>query len=130
MKKKVLVVDDSKIVRHVLVKALKDDLGNYQIFEAEDGARGLEEATGQKIDIIFTDINMPRMGGIEMIDTLRMIDDYRDTPIIILTPEPLADRNDYGLEIKANGWLLKSFNSKQLSNLLQRIEGSLNAREP
>lgn len=62
----ILVVDDSGPVRRVIAQALRD--ASYSVLEAEDGAEALEilKAAGDEIDLVLTDIRMPRMDGVEL----------------------------------------------------------------
>src|SRR5215831_10402604 len=86
MSKVVLTVDDSKTMRNMLMMALTD--AGYTVVQAEDGVHGTEvlgNSTG--VDVIITDINMPRMDGFGFIDHVRKQRADRSTPILVLTTE-------------------------------------------
>jgi two-component system chemotaxis response regulator CheY len=75
---------------------------------AEDGLDGLEKLySEQKIDLIISDINMPRMDGITFIKTVREQDAYRDIPIVVLSTEGQENDIQRGLSIGANLYLVK-----------------------
>ena len=83
--KSVLVVDDSFMIRRYVKSCLAGlDLS---VAEAVDGKDGLDKASEQNYDVIITDLNMPRMDGLEMISAVRQIHHYQMTPIVVLTSE-------------------------------------------
>ncbi|MEO5357247.1 MAG: response regulator [Nitrospirae bacterium YQR-1] len=83
MSKRVLVVDDEEDTREYLSFVLKEN--GYQVSVASDGVEGLEKAIDEKPDLIVTDIMMPRKTGIGLLQKLRMDNDLRNTPIIMLS---------------------------------------------
>ena len=70
--------------------------GGYNVKEAEDGIAALEVAKTQKFDAVITDVNMPRMDGIELIRQLRALPSYKFTPLLMLTTESGADKKSEG----------------------------------
>ncbi len=83
MAKHILIVDDSKTVRNLVAFIMKKE--GFKVTAAEDGLDGLEKLySEQKIDLIISDINMPRMDGITFIKTVREQDAYRDIPNAVL----------------------------------------------
>ena len=86
---KVAIVDDSEEIRESVIKELRST-GNYDILTAEDGLLGLEVIkNNQDISLIITDINMPNMNGIEMLEALHKEKICLDTPKIVLTTETM-----------------------------------------
>ena len=86
MSKNVLIVDDSKTVRNLVAFILKAE--GIKVTTAEDGLDGLEKLYSMpEVDLILTDINMPRMDGFSFIIAVREQDAYKDIPIIILSTE-------------------------------------------
>ena len=84
--KTILVVDDSKTIRNLVAFILKAE--GMQVETAENGIDGLEKLYSMpQINLILTDINMPRMDGFSFIAAVREQDGYKDIPIIILSTE-------------------------------------------
>jgi two-component system chemotaxis response regulator CheY len=93
----------------------------YEVAEACDGKDGLEKSGGQKFDLVITDLNMPRMDGIEMISAVRKLPGYGFTPILMLTTESQAEKKDAGRKAGATGWIVKPFNADQLIAVVQKL---------
>jgi two-component system chemotaxis response regulator CheY len=85
MSKTILIVDDSSSVRTV-VKATLMGAG-YDVLEGVDGKDGISKLGGQKVHLIISDVNMPNMGGIEMVTKIKQMPNYKFTPICMLTTE-------------------------------------------
>ncbi len=81
MSKRILIIDDDKIIRSLFLHALEDTL--YQADTAESGERGVELQREFKYDLIFLDLNMPGMNGIEVLREIRKTD--LDVPVYIVT---------------------------------------------
>jgi len=80
---KILVVDDSDDTREMMAKLL--ELESFTVVTAEDGNAGLDTADAERPDLIITDVNMPRMNGIEMIRRLREQEGFATVPIMAIT---------------------------------------------
>src|SRR5215471_5003751 len=80
---KILVVDDSDDTREMMAKLL--ELESFTVVTAEDGSAGLDTADAERPDLIITDVNMPKMNGIEMIRRLREQDGFATVPIMAIT---------------------------------------------
>ena len=93
----------------------------YQVAEAVDGRDGLAKASGQKFDLIITDLNMPVMDGLEMIAGIRKLAGNAYTPILMLTTESQAEKKDAGRKAGATGWIVKPFNADQLIAVVQKL---------
>ncbi len=120
----ILVVDDSSITRRVVKRVLSlTGLDVGEIYEAQDGIEALEILGDQWVDLVFTDLNMPRMGGIELIG--KMAEDHRieSTPVIVVT----SDRDELRLaELKAKGvsaCINKPFRPEVLRDVVKQVLG-------
>ena len=82
---RVLVVEDERAVRDVLRRHLTR-LG-YDVVEADDGAEGLETARRERLDLVLTDINMPRLNGISLLKALQTGEKTRDIPVIVISSQ-------------------------------------------
>jgi DNA-binding response OmpR family regulator len=83
MGKKVLIVEDHHDTSFMLCRLLK--MEGYEVEHAIDGMVGYSTATSEHPDLIVTDVQMPRMNGIEMIKRIREEDEFRQTPIIVMS---------------------------------------------
>ncbi|HEY3499225.1 MAG TPA: response regulator [Polyangiaceae bacterium] len=102
---KILIVDDSHLVRAQLRAPL--EAKGVKVIEAEDGREGLWRARENPVDLVVVDIHMPVMDGISMVQELRKIPQYRDTPIFVLTSDAARTRAEEGRSAGANAWILK-----------------------
>ncbi len=106
MSKHILIVDDSKTVRNLVAFIMKKE--GFSITTAEDGLDGLEKLyAAEKIDLIISDINMPRMDGFTFIKTVREQEAYRDLPIVVLSTEGQEHDIQQGLSLGANLYMVK-----------------------
>lgn len=108
--KTILVVEDDKISRSIFQRLLERN--GYTIITAPDGRSGLEAYEKVKPDLIIMDIVMPQMGGLELLQTIRMID--FSTPIIIVSAFHSEAKEIKALECGADGFLIKPYNSEEL----------------
>ncbi len=111
---KILVVDDSKMLRDMVVYALNEGGYSDDVVEAEDGVDGLNKAKLSSFDLVLTDINMPNMDGFELTTALRADMNYKNRPILVLTTESGDDLKLKGKECGATGWIVKPFVPEEL----------------
>ena len=83
-----LVVDDSMLIRHTVCRSLEKR--GFQVETASDGAAALEALNGIQPDVIFTDMQMPRLTGPELIDALKTNTRTAQIPIVVLAAKPLS----------------------------------------
>ena len=104
--KHILIVDDSKTVRNLVAFIMKKE--GFSVTTAEDGMDGLEKLyAAEKVDLIISDINMPRMDGFTFIQTVREQEAYRDLPIVVLSTEGQEHDIKHGLSLGANLYMVK-----------------------
>ncbi len=118
-KRAALVVDDSFTMRNMVSLALKDE--NFDVVVAEDGVEALKVSKGKKFDVIVTDINMPNMDGLELIKKLREDNEFKFTPILVLTTEGGDDKKKEGKRLGATGWIVKPFNPQVLISTINKV---------
>ena len=122
MSKTVLIVDDSATQRLMLKKILKMiGLTDIVIKEASNGKEALEIVKSQPISLILTDLNMPTMGGEELIATLKSESDTCNLPIIVITSKGAENMQIQMMEVGIDGILMKPFEPEQLATLIQHI---------
>lgn len=119
MAKTFLIVDDSASMRQLLSFTVKD--AGYDVVTAENGKDGLQKATGRKIDMVITDLNMPEMDGITFIRELRGLPDYRYVPIVMLTTEAQEAIKQEGRAAGASGWIVKPFTPEKLLDVVKKF---------
>jgi two-component system chemotaxis response regulator CheY len=95
----------------------------FDVIEAVDGQDGLAKAQDSRADLVLTDVNMPGMDGIELVRSLRALDHYRFTPMLMLTTESGLDKKQAGKEAGATGWLVKPFDPDKLLATVRRVLG-------
>ncbi|MEO1792619.1 MAG: response regulator [Cyanobacteria bacterium J06629_19] len=108
----ILVVDDNPDLRAYVSSVLQRQ--GYQVRTAEQGAAGLESATSHKPDLIISDLMMPGVNGLEMIERIRKNPDIQGTPIILLTAKVDDETRLEGMEQGADAYLSKPFNDREL----------------
>ena len=118
MPKTILVVDDSA----VMLASVKQNL-TLAGFKVETAADGLDAfnrlKAGLKPDLIITDINMPKMNGIEFIKNARTL--LRFTPILALTTESQAEKRDEAKRNGATGWMVKPVGGADLVKTIKQV---------
>jgi two-component system chemotaxis response regulator CheY len=120
MSKVILTVDDSKTMRNMLMLALTD--AGYTVVQAEDGVHGTEVlGNNAAVDVIITDINMPRMDGFGFIDHVRKERADRSTPILVLTTESDDEKKQRARQAGATGWIIKPFDPAKLVAAVRRV---------
>lgn len=121
MAKKILAVDDSSSVRMLVSNALKN--AGYDVLEAANGEDALKVLRSQSVSLIITDINMPRMDGISMIQEARRLPECQFTPIVVLTTEDDGTMKRRAKEAKASGWIIKPFDEDKLLAVVKKFLG-------
>ena len=122
MAKTIFVVDDSASLRRVVSLALT--AAGYDVVEAADGVDGLKklaELAGKKVHLIISDVNMPRMDGIEFVTQLKQKNAFKFTPVIMLTTEGDDEIKMAGKAAGARAWIIKPFNPEQMLNAVSKL---------
>jgi two-component system chemotaxis response regulator CheY len=117
--KRILTIDDSKTMRDMLRFTLVD--AGYEVLQAVDGQDGLDVLKKQKVDVVITDINMPKLDGYGVIRHLRADAGYDDTPILVLSTEGDQKTREIGRDAGATGWLVKPFDPDQLVDIVRQV---------
>ena len=123
MPKKVLVVDDSALMRKIVMKNVREAGFEVEFVEASDGKEGLEKFQGGGIDVVLSDWNMPNLDGLTMVKEIRKLDPDKKVPIIMITTEGSADKVKEAVLAGANNYLAKPFTPDRLREKLGKILG-------
>ncbi|MEJ2629799.1 MAG: response regulator [Acidihalobacter sp.] len=121
MAKTVMIVDDSASLRQVVRMALSG--AGYQVMDAGDGQEALDKLNGNKVHLVISDVNMPRMDGITFVKTLKQKPEYRFLPVIMLTTEAGEARKDEGRAAGAKAWMIKPFQPAQMLAAVSKLVG-------
>jgi two-component system chemotaxis response regulator CheY len=120
MPKTILVVDDAPLMLTSVKATL--EMNGMKVEVASDGVQALNKIkSGIKPDLVITDINMPNMGGIELIKNIRALPGFRFTPILALTTESQAARRDEAKRNGATGWLVKPTPGNELVKVIRQV---------
>ena len=118
---RILVVDDSASMREMVGYSLES--AGHEVSFAVDGVHAIKviEAADEPFDAILTDIHMPNMDGLELLRNIRAMDDYRFTPVIVLTTDTDDGVKAEGKAAGATGWVVKPFNPQKLIQSIARV---------
>lgn len=119
----ILVVDDSSVMRQLIIRTINMcgiEIG--EVFEADNGLKGLELLDQNWIDLLLIDINMPIMDGMEMLNLVRKQPETRDLPILIISTESNENRIQKINENRA-GFVHKPFTSETLRTRIVEMTG-------
>ena len=119
--KKVLVVDDSAVMRQIIKKNLKE-LGFSELSEAENGAAGLKKASEEPVDLIVSDWNMPNMTGLEFLKAVRADASLKGIAFIMVTSESDKEKIMEAVKAGVNQYIVKPFNAIQLEEKIKAIK--------
>lgn len=117
---KVLVVDDSPTMRQLIIFALQR-LPGLKIAEAGDGVAALKQLSGEKYDLLLTDINMPMMDGLKLVGLIRKDALYAKLPIIVISTEGSNMTRERAIAIGANEYITKPLQTTRLIEVVRRL---------
>src|SRR5579862_7674050 len=101
--KTILVVDDSPTIRDMLAETLRE--AGYRTVLAHDGRDGISKLATETVVCIITDVNMPNLDGLDMIEEVRRDSRHRSTPILVLTTESAPALKERARRAGATGWI-------------------------
>ncbi len=117
---KVLVVDDFATMRRI-VKNILTQLGFKNIIEADDGATAVDLLKTQKVDLIISDWNMPKMTGLELLQHVRADPAMANTPFVMVTAEAQQDNIILAVKAKVSQYIVKPFTAETLGEKLEKV---------
>jgi two-component system, chemotaxis family, chemotaxis protein CheY len=119
MAKRILAIDDSASMRQMVLFTLQG--AGYEVVQACDGIEALDLARGAPVDLVLTDVHMPRMDGITLVRELRGLPNYKFVPMLILTTESSQEKKMDGKRAGATGWIVKPFDPAKLLATVARV---------
>lgn len=124
----VLIVDDSPVMRSFIRRVLAlsgFEVGEY--VEAGNGEEALTQLAAHRVDVILTDINMPRMNGEELLRRLCADGVLKTTPAVVISTDATNERIVRMIELGAQGYMSKPFTPETLREEIERVLGERNA---
>jgi two-component system chemotaxis response regulator CheY len=121
MPKLIMTADDSASVRQMVAFTLKQN--GYEVIEAVDGQDALQKLGAKKVDMLLTDLNMPKLDGIGLIKGVRAGTLNKFIPIVMLTTESQDSKKAEGKSAGATGWIVKPFKPEQLIAVVKKVLG-------
>ncbi len=116
----VLVVDDFATMRRIIRNILRD-LEFKKILEAEDGTAAVDILKTQKVDLIISDWNMPKMTGLELLKWVRSNEDLKDIPFLMVTAEAQKENVIEAVKAKVSNYIVKPFTAQTLAEKIAKI---------
>jgi two-component system chemotaxis response regulator CheY len=117
---KILVVDDFATMRRI-IKNILTQLGFKNIIEADDGTTALNVLKSEKIGLIVSDWNMPKMTGLDLLKAVRADASMASTPFIMVTAEAQQDNIILAVKAKVSQYIVKPFTAETLAEKLSKI---------
>ena len=120
----VLIVDDSNTMRAVIKKVISiSGFKMDQCIEAGNGKKALDVLTDNWVDVIISDINMPKMNGFELLKKLKEDDLLKNIPVILISTESSEKRMQDAFDMGAKGFIKKPFTPEAVKKILYEVIG-------
>lgn len=115
----VLIVDDSAAIRKILQRVLRQtDMPLGKVFEAGDGVEALEILKTNKVGLILSDVNMPKMDGLQLLSKVKADPEYREIPVVMVTTEGSQAKVMEAVTLGAAGYIRQPFTSEEFKEKL------------
>jgi two-component system, chemotaxis family, chemotaxis protein CheY len=126
MSAKILIVDDSMMVRQQVSRALVG--AGFTVIQAVDGQDALEKLTGNpETQLVVCDVNMPKMSGLEFLESVSKSGQANGIPIVMLTTEGQPDMIQRAKDLGAKGWIVKPFKPELLVAAVKKMTAAVAA---
>jgi two-component system chemotaxis response regulator CheY len=120
--KTILIVDDSTAMRAFIISGL-EELGKFQFVEAKTGFEALKELPRKRYALIISDINMPDVNGLELLNFIKTSENYKNIPVLMISTETKEEDLTRALTMGANDYLTKPFDIKNLQKKVKKLLG-------
>jgi len=117
--RRVLVVDDSATIRQEVASALEAE--GFTVLEAADGIEALSVLSANEVGLVLLDVNMPRLGGLEMLERLKSQPAFATLPVLMLTAEAQESQIERARRLGAKGWMIKPIARQQLVDVAKKL---------
>lgn len=116
---KTLIVDDARVARQILKNMLKE-LGFGSILEADNGAAALQVLERERVGLILSDWNMPKVSGLDLLKGVRASKQYGSTPFIMVTAERMENNLVQAVQEGVSGYIKKPFGANELEKKIKQ----------
>ncbi len=124
----ILIIDDSKIIRSVIKKTLEiSGIPVGEVLEASNGLEGLTVMRENWVDLVFADLNMPVMNGLEMLDIMAQEKLLQKTPVLICSTEGSKTRIEELFKKGVRAFIRKPITPEVLRNVVKEVMGDYDA---
>ena len=120
--KNILIVEDSSMTR-AMIRAAAEEFDDVETFEAANGFEALKLLPAEEFSLIITDINMPDINGLELINFVKKDERYKSIPLVIISTERSEEDKRRGMGIGADAYLTKPFKPEELQETIKRFLG-------
>jgi two-component system, chemotaxis family, chemotaxis protein CheY len=117
--KSILIVEDSTTTR-ALIRAVIEEMGDFNTVEAGSGFDALKLLPTQEFDLVITDINMPDINGLELINFMKNNQRYSHLPLIIVSTEKSEEDKKRGMALGAMAYITKPFKAHELQEVIRQ----------
>ena len=118
----VLIVDDSSVMRKIVERSLRQaGLDLEKVMEADNGVEALSFVQENDIDLILSDVNMPKMDGIEFLRQIQGIEKAKSIPVLMITTEGSEQKVMEAISLGAKGYIRKPFSADQVRQQLSEL---------
>jgi len=117
---KVLVVDDFATMRRIVKNVLKQ-IGFTKIVEADDGSTALAVLKNDRVDLIISDWNMPKVTGLELLKAVRGDDSMKNIPFLMVTAEGQKDNIVQAVQARVSNYVVKPFTPETIQEKIEQM---------
>jgi two-component system, chemotaxis family, chemotaxis protein CheY len=118
----IMIVDDSSTLRKIIARCIKEtQIAIDKLLEAGDGEEALNVLRGGDVDVLLTDINMPKMNGLELLKAVKSDDSLKHIPVLVISTEGRADTVIEAANLGASGYVKKPFTPTDIQAKLQPL---------
>jgi two-component system chemotaxis response regulator CheY len=118
----ILIVDDSATIRAVIKRTIgMAGVSTGKLFEAANGKLALEVLKSNPVDVVFADLNMPEMGGVELTSNIRGNPAWNKLPVVIVSSESMEKRIAILQAQGISGYIHKPFTPEQIRNVIEQV---------
>jgi two-component system chemotaxis response regulator CheY len=117
--KSILIVEDSSTTR-ALLRAVIEEMGDFSIVEASSGFEALKLLPTREFNLVITDVNMPDINGLELINFIKNNERYNRIPLIIVSTERSEEDKKRGIALGAMAYITKPFKAQELQETIHQ----------